>query len=68
MVPFARTAAVQNRAFSVVGPGVWNDLPQKLCLFSRLCTDTFLGHLKFTFLSALGRYQKGSYINICMID
>ena len=42
----ARTAAMQNRAFSVVGARVWNDLPQELPLFPRLCTDTFLGHLK----------------------
>jgi len=46
VVPFAHTAAMQNRAFSVVGPRVWNDLPQELRLFPRLCTDTFLGHLK----------------------
>src|SRR6218665_3523989 len=36
VVPFARTAAMQNRAFSVVGPRVWNDLPQKLRIFPRL--------------------------------
>src|SRR6218665_980568 len=46
VVPFARTASMQNRAFSVAGPRVWNDLPQELRLFPRLCTDTFLGHLK----------------------
>src|ERR1043165_3309663 len=27
MVPFARTATKQNRAFSVVGPSLWNGLP-----------------------------------------
>src|SRR6218665_1843122 len=48
------TAAMQNRAFSVAGPRVWNDLPQKLRLFPRLCTDTFLDHLKIYILSALG--------------
>src|SRR6218665_3056340 len=46
VVPFARTASMQNRSFSVAGPRVWNDLPQELRLFPRLCTDTFLGHLK----------------------
>src|SRR6218665_3493025 len=46
VVPFARTASIQNRTFSVAGPRVWNDLPQELRLFPRLCTDTFLGHLK----------------------
>ena len=46
VVPFACTASMQYRAFSVAGLRVWNDLPQELRLFSRLCTDTFLGHLK----------------------
>src|SRR6218665_805462 len=46
VVPFARTASMQNRSFSVAGPRVSNDLPQELRLFPRLCTDTFLGHLK----------------------
>ena len=32
---FARTASMQNRAFSVVGPRIWNDLPQELRLFPR---------------------------------
>src|SRR6218665_3116020 len=46
VAPFARTAPMQNRAFSVAGPRVWNDLPQELRIFPRLCTDTFPGHLK----------------------
>ena len=45
-VPFARTAAMQNHTFFVAGPRVWNNLPQELRLFPRLCADTFLGHLK----------------------
>src|SRR5688572_6683105 len=45
-VPFARTATMQIRAFSVVGPRVWNSLPMELRLFLRTCTDTFYGHLK----------------------
>jgi len=49
VVPFARTSAMQNRTFSVVGPRVWNDLPRDLRLFPRLCTDTFLGNLKTYF-------------------
>src|SRR6218665_180658 len=32
VVKFARTAAMQNRAFSVASPKVWNDLPQRLRL------------------------------------
>jgi len=49
VVSFARAEAMQNCTFSAAGPRVWNDLPQELRLFPRLCTDTFLGHLK-TFL------------------
>src|SRR6218665_1961675 len=29
-VPFARTSAKQSRAFSVVGPSIWNGLPSQL--------------------------------------
>src|SRR6218665_3989637 len=46
VVPFACTASMQNRAFSVAGPRVWNNLLQELRLFPRSGTDTFLGHLK----------------------
>jgi len=54
VVPFAAsTAFIQNRAFSEAGPRVWNDLPQELRLFPRLCTYTFLGQLKIYLLSAL---------------
>src|SRR6218665_428671 len=51
VVPFASKAFMQNRAFSLAGPRVWNDLPKELRLFPRLCTDTFLRHLK-TYLFA----------------
>src|SRR6218665_2408051 len=30
LVPRARTASRQKRAFSIVGPSVWNDLPSEL--------------------------------------
>src|SRR6218665_3280659 len=30
LVPRARTATRQTRAFSIVGPSVWNDLPSEL--------------------------------------
>src|SRR6218665_1027826 len=42
VVQFARTASMKNRPFSGAGPRVWNDLPQELRLFPRLCTDTFI--------------------------
>src|SRR6218665_3959167 len=34
LVPFARTAANQIRAFSVVGPSTWNGLPSELRIYS----------------------------------
>jgi len=40
VVPFARISAKQDRAFSVAGPRLWNDLPQELRLFPRLCTES----------------------------
>ena len=45
-VPFARTSTMQSRAFSVVGPVVWNALPLELRLFPRSLSDTFYKHLK----------------------
>ena len=42
LVPFARSAAKQRRAFSVV----WNGLPAELRLFPRSLVDTFCTHLK----------------------
>ena len=45
-VPFARTSIMQNRAFPVVGPVVWNALPLELRLFHRSLSDTFFKHLK----------------------
>ena len=49
MVPFARTATRQNRAFSVNGPSVWNDLPSNLRSQPRNNSGTFYRLLK-TFL------------------
>ena len=46
--------AGRTRAFSVAGPRVWNDLPQELRLFPRLCTDTLLGHLKTYLFVCIG--------------
>jgi len=43
-VPFARTT--QARAFSVVGPSVWNGLPLSQRLLSRILSDTFYSSLK----------------------
>src|SRR6218665_3647678 len=40
-VPFARTSTTQARAFSVVGPSVWNGLPLAQRLLPRILSDTF---------------------------
>ena len=57
-VPFARTATMQNRAFSVVGPRVWNSLQREL----RTCTDTFYGHLKTYLFGRTGGALLSSYL------
>ena len=41
-VAFARTSTTQARAFSVVGPSVWNGLPLAQRLLPRILSDTFL--------------------------
>src|SRR6218665_2576343 len=45
-VPFARTSTTQARAFSVVGPSVWNWLPLSQRLLPRILSDTFYSSLK----------------------
>ena len=46
MVPHARTAIMQHRAFSVVGPSVWNGLPSDLRSLPRDLSSAFYRHLK----------------------
>src|SRR6218665_531405 len=53
-VPFARTFTMQSRAFSVVGPLVWNGLPLALRSLSRVFSQKFLQQLKTTLFGALG--------------
>src|SRR6218665_983727 len=57
LVAFAHTATMQNRAFSVVGPSLWNVLSLALRLFPRIVSNSFYTHLK-TFL--FGRTGIGS--------
>src|SRR6218665_3535251 len=45
-VPFARTSIMQSRAFSVVGPLVWNGLPLALQSLPRVFSQKFLQKLK----------------------
>src|ERR1043165_3169170 len=46
LVPFARSATMQNRDFAVVGPMIWNGLPPELRLHPGSLPDTFLTQLK----------------------
>src|SRR6218665_875560 len=50
-VPFARTSTSQARAFSVVGPSVWNGLPLAQRLLPRILSDTFYSSLKAVLFS-----------------
>src|SRR6218665_158648 len=45
-VPFARTSTTQARAFSVVGPSVWDGLPLSQRLLPRILSNTFYSSLK----------------------
>src|SRR6218665_2047812 len=53
-VPFARTSAMLSRAFSVVGPLVWNGLPLALRSLPRVFSEKFLQQLKTTLLGSAG--------------
>src|SRR6218665_1008424 len=53
-VPFARTSIMQNRAFSVVGPLVWNGLPLALRSLPRVFSQKFLEQLKTTLFGRAG--------------
>ena len=68
-VPFARTATKQRRAFSVVGPVTWNDLPRTIRCLPRVLPSPFHVSLKTFFPRGLGWERfwvetlKGRYIN-----
>src|SRR6218665_1877368 len=53
-VPFACTSTTQVRAFSVVGPSVWNGLPLAQRLLPRILSDTFYSSLKTLLLAVQG--------------
>ena len=53
-VLFARTSTMQSRAFSVVGPVVWNGLPLELRLLPRSLSDTFYNRLKTVLFGRAG--------------
>ena len=54
LVPFARSATMQNRAFAVVGPMIWNGLPPELRLHPGSLPDTFLTKLKTVLCGRVG--------------
>ena len=45
---------MQNRAFSVVGPTVWNGLPLELRLLPRTLSDLFYVNLKTVLFGRAG--------------
>jgi hypothetical protein len=49
LVPRARLAARQRRAFSIAGPSIWNDLPSELRLLPLTNQTGFFKSLKFFF-------------------
>src|SRR6218665_3914596 len=53
LVPFARTSAKQSRAFSVVGPSIWNGLPSQLWTLPRALSPAFFLKLRLLFLAVL---------------
>src|SRR6218665_1979295 len=53
-VSFARTSTMQGRAFSVVGPLVWNGLPLALRSLPRAFSQKFLQQLKTTLFGRAG--------------
>ena len=72
LVTFARTSWRQTRAFSVVGPSMWNGLPLVQRLILRVHPDTFYSSLR-TVLFSRARVWSASwvvtlkrlYINLC---
>src|SRR6218665_1038238 len=53
-VPFARTCAMQKRAFAVVGPSIWNGLPLSIRTLPRNLSQTFLSELKAVLFGRVG--------------
>src|SRR6218665_534611 len=53
-VPFARTSTMESRAFSMVGPLVWNNLRLALRSLPRVFSQKFLQQLKQHYLAEVG--------------
>src|SRR6218665_1739535 len=54
LVPFARTSTKQSRAFSVVGPSIWNGLPYQLQTLPRALSTCVFSHLNTALFSRAG--------------
>src|SRR6218665_2115577 len=54
LVPFARTSTKQSRAFSMVGPFIWNGLHSQLRIFPTALSPAFFSHLKTALLGRAG--------------
>src|SRR6218665_993765 len=53
LVPFACTSTKQSRAFSIVGPSIWNGLPSHLRTLPRALSPAFFLTLRLLFLAML---------------
>src|SRR6218665_1156133 len=54
LVPFARNSAKQSRAFSVVGPSIWNGLPSQLRTLPKALSPAFFLNLRTVLFSRAG--------------
>ena len=57
MVPHARSATRQRRAFSIVGPSLWNSLPSDLRSLPRDFSGSFINYLRLSFLTGPGSWS-----------
>src|SRR6218665_1974721 len=70
LVPRAHSALKKRRAFSVIGPSTWKELPLTLCLLPQNNMSSFcklLRHFSLTVAglrAPLSRFLEGLYINI----
>ena len=65
MVAHARTAIKQHRAFSIVGPSVWNSLPSEIRSLPRDLSSSFYRLLK-TFIVARAWAGLSSYLEVAL--
>src|SRR6218665_1971934 len=63
-VPYARTSTSQARAFSAVGPSVWNGLPLAQRLLPRILSDTFYSSVQGSGALLSIATLKRRYINL----